>query len=111
GTLPVMALSRAQELIGEGEVRLLATGERRLAAAPGGVIVVEGSVPERVMGMLTNLVMLAGPIMARLASLQESRDTADRLTQQRDRLTLMVDSLPDPVVITNATNDIIAQNS
>jgi PAS domain S-box-containing protein len=111
GTLPVMPLSRAQELIGEGEVRMLATGERRLASAPGGVIVVEGAVPERVIGTVTNLVMLAGPIMARLAALQESRDAAERLTQQRDRLTLMVDSLPDPVVITNATNDIIAQNS
>jgi PAS domain S-box-containing protein len=55
--------------------------------------------------------MLAGPIIARLATLQESRDSIDRLSQQRDRLTLMVDSLPDPVVITNATNDIIAQNS
>src|ERR1700745_4289303 len=33
------------------------------------------------------------------------------MSQQRDRLTLMVDSLPDPVVITNASNDIIAQNS
>src|SRR5690349_16132927 len=31
GTLPVMPLSRAQELIGDGEVRLLAAGERRLA--------------------------------------------------------------------------------
>lgn len=111
GSLPVMPLSRAQELIGEGEVRLLATGERRLANAPGGVIVVDGVVPDRVLNMITSLVMLAGPIMARLGSLQEGHDAVDRLTQQRDRLTLMVDSLPDPVVITNATNDIIAQNS
>jgi PAS domain S-box-containing protein len=34
----------------------------------------------------------------------------ERLRQQRDRLTLMVDSLPDPVVITNASNDIISSN-
>ena len=111
GTLPVMPLPHAQELLGEGEVRFLTAVERRLASAPGGVIVVEGAVPERVIGSVTSLVMLAGPIIARLASLQESRDSIDRLTQQRDRLTLMVDSLPDPVVITNATNDIIAQNS
>ncbi|PYP62485.1 MAG: hypothetical protein DMD26_15950 [Gemmatimonadetes bacterium] len=111
GTLPVMPLPHAQELLGEGEVRFLTAVERRLASAPGGVIVVEGAVPERVIGSVTTLVMLAGPIIARLASLQESRDSIDRLTQQRDRLTLMVDSLPDPVVITNATNDIIAQNS
>jgi PAS domain S-box-containing protein len=53
---------------------------------------------------------LASPVVARVASLQDSRELADRLSQQRDRLTLMVDSLPDPVVITNAANDIIAQN-
>ena len=111
GTLPAMPLPHAQELIGEGEVRLLPPAERRLASAPGGVVVIEGAIPERVIGSVTNLVMLAGPIIARLASLQESRDAIDRLSQQRDRLTLMVDSLPDPVVITNATNDIIAQNS
>jgi PAS domain S-box-containing protein len=111
GTVPAMALQHATELIGDGEVRLLSAGERRLASAPGGVIVIEGAVAERNLGSLTSLVMLAGPIIARLASLQEARDSIDRLTQQRDRLTLMVDSLPDPVVITNATNDIIAQNS
>jgi len=111
GSLPVMPLPHAEELIGEGEVRLLASVERRLASAPGGVIVVDGAISERAIGSVTTLVMLAGPIISRLASLQESRDSIDRLTQQRDRLTLMVDSLPDPVVITNATNDIIAQNS
>ena len=110
-TLPAMPTQQAQELLGEGDVRLLSPVERRLASAPGGVIVVEGGVPEPVVGSVTELVMLAGPIIARLASLQESRDTIDRLSQQRDRLTLMVDSLPDPVVITNATNDIIAQNA
>jgi PAS domain S-box-containing protein len=111
GTLPAMPLTHTQELVGEGEVHLLQPLERRLASAPGGVIVIEGAIPERVIGSLTSLVMLAGPIIARLASLQESRDAIDRMSQQRDRLTLMVDSLPDPVVITNATNDIIAQNS
>ena len=111
GSLPVMPLAHAQEIIGEGEVRLLSPTERRLASAPGGVIVIDGAIPERVIGSVTALVMLAGPIIARLASLQESQDSIDRLSQQRDRLTLMVDSLPDPVVITNATNDIIAQNS
>jgi PAS domain S-box-containing protein len=106
-----MTLQHAQEIVGEGEVTLLASIERRLASAPGGVIVIDGAIADRVLRSVTSLVMLAGPIIARLATLQESRDSIDRLSQQRDRLTLMVDSLPDPVVITNATNDIIAQNS
>ena len=36
---------------------------------------------------------------------------ADRATKERDRLTSIIDSLPDPIVITNAANDIIVQNA
>ncbi|MEO6878042.1 MAG: ATP-binding protein, partial [Gemmatimonadaceae bacterium] len=43
-------------------------------------------------------------------TLQDARESSEKLTQQRDRLTLMVDSLPDPIVITDAANDIMAQN-
>ena len=111
GTLPVLPLTRAMELLGDSDSRLLPGAERRLASAPGGLIVIDGAVSDELIPSLTSIVMLAGSIMSRLGSLQESRETIDRLSQQRDRLTLMVDSLPDPVVITNASNDIIAQNS
>ncbi len=56
------------------------------------------------------MIALASPIVARLAALHESNELAGRLTQHRERLTLVVDSLPDPVVITNASNDIVVQN-
>src|SRR2546423_2454888 len=82
GTLPVMPLPHAQELLGEGEVRFLTAVERRLASAPGGVIVVEGAVPERVIGSVTTLVVLAGPITARRASPPESHHSIDPPTQQ-----------------------------
>jgi len=111
GTLPVMPLQHARELMGDNAVRFLTPAERRLASAPGGVIVIESAVRDSVVESVASLAMLAGPLVARLVSLQEARESIDRLTQQRDRLTLMVDSLPDPVVITNASNDIIAQNS
>ena len=39
------------------------------------------------------------------------RQTADRATKERDRLTSIIDSLPDPIVITNAANDIVVQNA
>src|SRR5204863_120303 len=110
GTLPVMPLPHAQELLGEGEVRFLTAVERRLASAPGGVIVVEGAVPERVTGSVTTLVMLAGPIIARLASLQESRDSIDRLTQQRDRLNLILENVADPILVTDERANIILMN-
>ena len=112
GTLPVLPPTRAAELIGDsGDVRLLAGTELRFGSAPGGVVILEGGIPAHLVPTLASLVTLAGPIVARLGSLQESRDALDRLSQQRDRLTLMVDSLPDPVVITNVANDIIAQNA
>src|SRR3712207_2546242 len=46
----------------------------------------------------------------RLEELDEAVRDNERLRQQRDRLTLMVDSLPDHVVITNASNDIVSSN-
>jgi PAS domain S-box-containing protein len=111
GTLPVLPLARAKELLDDRGMRLLPASERRFASAPGGVVVIEAAVPERELAALTSLVLLAGPIVARLGALQESRDAMERLAQQRERLTLMVDSLPDPIVITNSSNDIIAQNA
>jgi PAS domain S-box-containing protein len=77
---------------------------------PGGVIVLEGLLKGQPFDDAAEVVSLASPLIARLAALEESFDASNRLTQQRERLTLMVDSLPDPVVITNATNDIITQN-
>jgi PAS domain S-box-containing protein len=59
---------------------------------------------------LADVTMMAGAILARIASLEWWKEQGDRLSRERDRLTLMVDSLPDAVVITNAANDIIAQN-
>ena len=110
GAPEMMSPQRAGELIGSSTITLLDTQERRLGAAPAGVILLEGSLEKSALDEVSEFVTLASPLLARLAALEDSRDLADRLRQQRDRLTLMVDSLPDPVVITNAANDIIAQN-
>ncbi len=110
GAPETMAASRASELIAAASITLLPNIERRLGVAPAGVVLLEGTFDDASVEELTDLVSLASPVLARLCSLQDARDVADRLEQQRERLTLMVDSLPDPVVITNAANDIIAQN-
>src|SRR6185503_13671057 len=106
----MMSLQRGAALLGSPSITLLETPDRRLGAAPAGVVVVEGVVQGAMLDEVLELVTLASPVLARLAALEDSRQVVDRLSQQRDRLTLMVDSLPDPVVITNAANDIIAQN-
>src|SRR5512132_4080384 len=110
GAPETMGAQRAGELIAAPSITLLTNGERRLGVAPAGVILLEGTFDDATIGEAVDVVSLASPVLARLCSLEEARDIADRLKQQRERLTLMVDSLPDPVVITNAANDIIAQN-
>jgi len=115
GTIEPMPAHRGAELLTTSSITFLETPERLLGAAPAGVVLIQGTEQngegsDALMEAL-DVVTLASPLLARLMSLEDARETNDRLTQQRDRLTLMVDSLPDPVVIMNAANDIIAQNS
>src|ERR1051325_7091423 len=82
----------------------------RVGAAPGGVVVLDRRCPPDVFEELTELVQLASPMIVRLAALEEAWASVDRLGQQSERFRVMVNSLPDPVVITTAANDIIVQN-
>ena len=110
GAPAVLAVSRATEHLAHAPVQLVGSVERRLGSAPGGVVLIDGAVGTDDLREAADFVSLAGPLMARLATLQEAFEQSDRYRQQKERLTLMVDSLPDPVVITNASNDIITQN-
>ena len=83
---------------------------RGFNSAPGGVVVLAGPLDHDTTRDLSEVTLMAGSILARIAALGWWRDQGDRLSRERERLTLMVDSLPDAVVITNAANDIIAQN-
>ena len=115
GTIEPMSAHRGAELLNTSSITFLETPERLLGAAPAGVVLIQGTEQNRegsdALMEALDVVTLASPLLARLTSLEDAREANDRLTQQRDRLTLMVDSLPDPVVIMNAANDIIAQNS
>lgn len=110
GALEVMPRERASELTAARSVTMLEPPEHRVATAPAGVVVFGGEFDEGRIAAAVDLVVLASPIVARVAALQESSDLANRLSQHRERLTLVVDSLPDPVVITNVANDVIVQN-
>jgi PAS domain S-box-containing protein len=110
GAIGVMARDRASELATSLHSAPLTRAENRLGVSPAGAVLLEGPLSADAVGEALDVLALADPIVARMASLSEARDAAERLSQQRERLTLMVDSLPDPVVITNADNDIVAQN-
>jgi PAS domain S-box-containing protein len=110
GSLEVMKHERAAELVSSRSATMLSPFDHRVATSPGGVVILSGNLDVAAADSAIQLLALASPIVARLASLHESNELAGRLTQHRERLTLVVDSLPDPVVITNASNDIIVQN-
>jgi PAS domain S-box-containing protein len=105
----VMSLQQATELLAPQGLAPVQRAER-LGTAPGGVIVIDRILPTDVFDDLSELVLLASPMIVRLASLEEAWATVDRLGQQSERFRIMVNSLPDPVVITTAANDIIVQN-
>ena len=110
GAPGAMSPERATELMSSRTIAVLSTPDRRLGVAPAGVVLLDGAVNSTVIDEAGEILALASPLMGRLLALEDARDNTERLSQQRERLTLMVDSLPDPVVITNAANDIIAQN-
>ena len=110
GAPGAMSPERATELLSSRTISVLPTPERQLGVAPAGVVLLDGAVDATLIDEAGEILALANPVMGRLAALEDARENSERLSQQRERLTLMVDSLPDPVVITNATNDIITQN-
>jgi PAS domain S-box-containing protein len=94
------------------QVRWRATADRRrrLGHAPGGVALLEASVDDQNLAALINAASLAGPVLARMAAVEEFRLSTGRLDQQREMLTTIMNSLPDPIVIINAERDMVAQN-
>jgi len=83
---------------------------RRFSSAPGGVLIVDRVLTDDLLQELASVVMFAGPVLFRVAAHLESEQALDRTSHERSRYQQMVDSLPDPVVITDATNDIVVQN-
>jgi PAS domain S-box-containing protein len=106
---PIMSRQQASELLA---AQGLAPVERpdRVGTSPGGVIIVDTILPSGLFEEIADLVLLASPLIGRLAALEDAWASVDRLGQQSERFRVMVNSLPDPVVITTAANDIIVQN-
>jgi len=82
-------------------------GERRgrVGLAPLGVAAIQlanGTDPQAVVETLLPAAALAGPILSRGLAVEQYRDAAERLDRQRDLLTELIDSLPDPVLLVPA---------
>jgi PAS domain-containing protein len=100
----------AAEVLSPIGARLAPLANRQFSSAPGGVVVVDSEVPESIMQELASTVMFAGPVLFRVAAHLDAEVGYDRVSRERNRYQQMVDSLPDPVVITDASNDIMLQN-
>jgi PAS domain S-box-containing protein len=113
GAPPLISESRAGEINMAGcavHVRQDAERRRRIGHAPCGVVVLDRGPAPDVLEAVTRAAMLAGPVLSRMFAVEEYRRSAERLDTQRDLLTAIINSLPDPIVITDAMNDIVVHN-
>ena len=83
---------------------------RRAGHAPCGVVVLEAQPDDEMVTQLFHAASLAGPVLSRMFAVEEYRRSAERLDQQRDLLSALINSLPDPIIITSSTTDIVVQN-
>jgi PAS domain S-box-containing protein len=90
--------------------RSTADRRRKLGHAPFGLVLMEGSASAESIDGLAYVALLAGPVLSRMAAVEEFRRSAERHDQQRDLLTAIVNSLPDPIVITDQASNIVVQN-
>jgi PAS domain S-box-containing protein len=102
--------SYAVQVLSPTGARLVPLENRRFSSAPGGVVIVDAVVEQGMLQEIAAVVMYAGPVLFRVAAHLEAERGLDHASQERSRYRHMVDSLPDPVVITDATNDIVVQN-
>jgi PAS domain S-box-containing protein len=111
GAPAIWSDARAREMLARLGHELVPLDARRFSSAPGGVLVLEGALRVAAIQELASTVMLAGPVLVRLGELDDTQQRAEKVEQERDRLRMMIDSLPDPVVITSASNDILTRNA
>jgi PAS domain S-box-containing protein len=102
--------SYAAQLLTPFGARLAPLDNRQFSSAPGGVVIVDKVVPASLLQDVASIVMFAGPVLFRVAAHLNAELGYDRVSRDRNRYQQMVDSLPDPVVITDASNDIMLQN-
>ncbi|MEP6691362.1 MAG: ATP-binding protein [Gemmatimonadaceae bacterium] len=94
------------------ELRIVSGADRvrRVGRAPFAVAVIEGRLEDGALTSLLNAAALAGPILARMFSVDELARSARHLDEQRNLLTAIIGVLPDPMVITDADNNVVVQN-
>jgi signal transduction histidine kinase len=110
GAPPLLPAYHAAEVIAARGGRLL-EAEIRLGQAPAGVVLLDAEhLDARAIPRLVRLAALAGPVLARFGVLHAAQQEIEELRESRDRLMLMMNALPDPIVITDTANNMLVQN-
>lgn len=79
--------------------------------SPCGVIILEHmECGDDLLLSLNYAMRLLGPVLWRIMIKEDFDLSSDRMDEQSELLTSLINSLPDPIVIVNSTNDIILQN-
>src|ERR1051326_7843970 len=102
--------SYAIQVLAPTGARLVPLENRRFSSAPGGGVILDSVADPAALQEVASLVMYAGPVLFRVAAHLDAERGLDHASQERSQYRHMVDSLPDPVVITDASNDIVVQN-
>jgi PAS domain-containing protein len=110
GAPAIWSDSYAAQVLTPFGAHLAPLDNRKFSSAPGGVVVVDAVISDAVLQDVASVVMFAGPVLFRVAAHLDAEHGYDRVSRERNRYQQMVDSLPDPVVITDASNDIMLQN-
>jgi PAS domain S-box-containing protein len=75
-----------------------------------GAFIIEAAEVDEVCTRAAALLARVGPALDRVAHLEALTAGSGRATRQRDLLTTIVNTLPDPVLITNESNEILLTN-
>jgi PAS domain S-box-containing protein len=105
-----MPRDRAADLLAPRGIVVLPV-EPRADAVPFGVVVFEKPDEPATLGIVCDLIALTASLLSKVFALSVAAAHERELSAQGDRLSLIVDSLPDPVVVTDGDNRIVADNA
>jgi PAS domain S-box-containing protein len=83
---------------------------RGLGDRPLGAVLIDATSVDERCTRVFELLERIGPAIGRVAQIDELTERGDRFARQRDLLTTIVNALPDPVLLTDAENNILLAN-
>jgi PAS domain S-box-containing protein len=83
---------------------------RDASERPIGAVLVEAGVIDESCTLLAELTSRLGPLLGRLAQIESLGALGKRSSRQRDLLTTIINAMPDPVLLTDAGNNIVLSN-